>query len=659
MTKRHLPLFALALSAVTAAHATTYWLGTGANASDTNAGTSMDAPFATWEHAFAVLDDTTAAHTLNVLPGTYTLTGEPTAWARNYNLKKTIQGVKADGTPISTLEDAASVVIDGADTYKLAPVGPNPAGLTLRGITFQHGYGNAMVGVTDYDGGDNCTISTCVFQNCSGGAVFVLGGTNIVVEGCVFRKNVPSTSSPNSVLYLFGRKKAASSSANYIRNCTFEENGSRDFAAITANLNHNGIAENCIFRANITLGGHCAIRLGEYQWPELYPATVKDCVFLCNTNTQASVASSSAGILGTAATSHDAVISGCAFTNNVAGCGSTVEIWGSRATITGCSFSGNSANSSVDQGGTSGIYFYQYGASGTILNQISNCTFRANGSRIINSRLRNHVVITDSLFASNECDQIVFNRSSRVVADGLNSTNDFVRCTFDGNNISGDVTRYGMLQLGVGSLDRCKFTGNTSVGCTVVTYGGLAMTNCLFSGNSTTGKAVDGGGARIVYMFYAGVNSIVNSTFVNNSSGRATVLGEQPGDEIVNCLFSGNTWTESNSKLLQNSGTSHCFADFVPTGDWADVVGGTAGANPKFADATNGDFSLAKTSPCRNTGSNAPWTADGTPSGLLRSDIVDLADNARVNPDDVAFVDIGCYEWFDPDPNKPTLILLW
>ena len=157
-------------------------------------------------------------------------------------------------------------------------------------------------------------------------------------------------------------------------------------------------------------------------------------------------------------------------------------------------------------------------------------------------------------------------------------------------------------------------------------------------------------------MFDSAVNSIVNCTFVNNTSGRATVYREKPGDEIVNCLFAGNTWTESSSKLLQNSGTSHCFADFVPNGDWANVQGGTAGADPKFADAANGDYSLKSGSRCRNTGSNAPWTTDGTSSGLLRSDIFDLADNERVRPNDVAVVDIGCYECYANDDGTLMLI---
>ena len=54
-------------------------------------------------------------------------------------------------------------------------------------------------------------------------------------------------------------------------------------------------------------------------------------------------------------------------------------------------------------------------------------------------------------------------------------------------------------------------------------------------------------------------------------------------------------------------------------------------ADPKFADAANGDFTLALDSPCKNAGILESWMADAS----------DLAGKARVYGD---IPDIGCYE---------------
>ena len=54
-------------------------------------------------------------------------------------------------------------------------------------------------------------------------------------------------------------------------------------------------------------------------------------------------------------------------------------------------------------------------------------------------------------------------------------------------------------------------------------------------------------------------------------------------------------------------------------------------ADPKFADAANGDFTLKMGSPCKNAGIFENWMADA----------FDLAGNVRVYAD---VPDIGCYE---------------
>ena len=62
---------------------------------------------------------------------------------------------------------------------------------------------------------------------------------------------------------------------------------------------------------------------------------------------------------------------------------------------------------------------------------------------------------------------------------------------------------------------------------------------------------------------------------------------------------------------------------------------GCVNADPLFADAANGDFTLRPNSPCRNAGVLEDWMADAT----------DVVGSPRVSG---RGVDMGCYELFTP-----------
>lgn len=625
-------LFATALFAVPAM-ATEYWLGTGVNASDDNAGTSKDAPFATWEHAFAAVGAAND-NTLNVLPGTYTLSATPAAWTRS---GVTIRGVYANGDPITNTTDAARVVIDGDNTYQIAPLGKNPSHLTISGITFQNGFGHPSVGDVTYGDAHYNSISNCVFKDCSGGSALSLTGKGNRLEDCVFCGNTTLGDGSAISGYAacnFCGAKTPGSDTNYVRRCVFEKNGATDKNGTAAIVGRMTEVEGCTFRANIGTG-NVALRFIYVASP--WVAVVRDCTFVCNTNTLTSGTSSNIGVAAITDNSVECYFDNCHFLTNNTGSGTALHTATTTTTLQGCSFDGNAGiGSSATQPPNSCIHFYQNNSIG----YLTNCTFRANGTRLVRCRASGSCITTEECtFHNNDCDQIFFIQGA-TSANYRGVTNVFRRCTFANNTVHGTITRYGMFQLSVSSFDSCVISNNTSDGNIVSSYGGISMTNCLFASNSVTGKAVDGGDARGVDMFDTGVNHIVNCTFADNSTGRTVVYREVDGDEIVNCIFYNNTTTASRADFLKLSGTSNCFLDYVPRGTWANLVGGTVGADPGFKDAANGDYTLKKKSVCRNAGANATWMTGAT----------DFAGNARINANDkvdgVAIVDIGCYEWY-------------
>ena len=175
------------------AMATTYWLGTGEAASDDNAGTSKEAPFASWNAAFTAAGNANN-NVLNVLPGTYTLTSAPSTWGTSRN-DVTIRGVDVDGNPLETAAAAAAVVIDGNGLGTIAPIRASFR-TVFSGLTFRNGLGTASAGAAIYVQGTGAggvdeqgfAVSNCVFASCTGGPAVLCkaaGGAHFV--GCISR----------------------------------------------------------------------------------------------------------------------------------------------------------------------------------------------------------------------------------------------------------------------------------------------------------------------------------------------------------------------------------------------------------------------------------------------------------------------------------------
>ena len=147
-----------------------------------------------------------------------------------------------------------------------------------------------------------------------------------------------------------------------------------------------------------------------------------------------------------------------------------------------------------------------------------------------------------------------------------------------------------------GTLHNCVLSGNEAT-----THGGGAyysvLHNCVVTGN-TTGH--DGGGAY--------------SCTLNNctlSGNKAYQGGGAYGSALNNCIVWGNT-----GYVVATNNHQGCA--FLYSCSWPKPSGeGNIKADPKFADAANGDFRLQTNSPCINTGTNeyvaSAFDLDGNP----------------------------------------------
>jgi len=371
-----------------------------------------------------------------------------------------------------------------------------------------------------------------------------------------------------------------------------------------------------------------AVRFGTDNYPD-YATIVSNCVVTCCTNTFTTSRNGAAVALFGHNLLVDCVIKG---NTSTSGNGAGVIIV-NNDTIVGvpkmkrCRIEGN-----VSAGGGGGVY---------VANNTLNSTKESNG---------NVVEIEDC--------EIVDNTSAASgggVYCATNLTLNISRCVIAGNTTEG---RGGGVFCGwnnrfYGNIANCVFTNNASR----YQGGGLCIRenvahpddpatirNCLFANNRTTysGDTSDtsdsnGGGVCLVT-----VNDVLmeNCTIVSNGIGvtKNNVSGgihHRWGGKLKNCIVAFNTVggepESGNGWSLQESDTS-----YINCCGWPAVThfttSGSFNADPRFADAANGDFTLVAASPCVAAGATSDWMAGAT----------DLAGNPRLTG---GTVDIGCYEF--------------
>lgn len=212
------------------------------------------------------------------------------------------------------------------------------------------------------------------------------------------------------------------------------------------------------------------------------------------------------------------------------------------------------------------------------------------------------------------------------------------------------------------AIANCVFTNNTSLrqgGGIVVredtsrhSENVTTIRNCLVANNRTMLSTGDSNGGGIHFVTYNPV-SIENCTIVSNVTAYSVSGGvhNRYGGRLVNCIVafnkrnggrndemaSGTVWSCAEGTYL-----NCCSYPYMPS--HLTAANGCKNEDPKFTDAANGDFTLKRSSPCRNA---------GTATGLSWMEgAFDLSGTvARISE---SKPDIGCYEI--PETFKHTIL---
>jgi len=161
----------------------------------------------------------------------------------------------------------------------------------------------------------------------------------------------------------------------------------------------------------------------------------------------------------------------------------------------------------------------------------------------------------------------------------------------------------------------------------------LELTNVLFTGNTTSRRA---GGAILVETYNKALPISLILTNVTMSDNDGSIVSSCPVEgayniiNIRNSIITNSMATSAIDRITINH--SLIKDGYVGTGN--------IDADPLFVDATNGNYSLRRSSPAIGAGSNTYFSNGQNPD--LTTVNLDLASNKRISGDRI---DMGAYEW--------------
>ncbi|MCH7871095.1 MAG: right-handed parallel beta-helix repeat-containing protein [Planctomycetes bacterium] len=471
------------------------------------------------------------------------------------------------------------------------------------------------------------TFEDCIFmQNeaVNGGAVRAFGtNANADFVRCEFSSNSATRG---------GAMILRSGASPTLQDCTFNQNtGSAGGGAINIQqANTSPVLRRCQFDQNFAnLGG--AIIIFDRATP-----TLEDCTFTDNS------ASADGGAINIQQAGTTPVLRRCRFDLNSALFGGAMIIaFNAVPILEACDFTQNSANSPNAVSALGGAILIAGGSTPTL----DDCTFTGNVTTDDGGAIAVHTSnpnITRCVFTSNQAEDggAVYHWDAAPT---------YVGCDFDENSaIRGGGAVHGVRAATDPWFENCRFFKNVSKeGGAVRTNANSTFVNCLFTDNVAAywGAALD--------LIEAGTTSIINSTFVRNTS--APKLGgaiRSAGGRVTfldNCIVWGNIADEvptAIAQILTDEFSSTVVTNSIVQQDCGDTLGPTVyDADPMFVDPDGADdivgndddnFRLSLFAPLIDLGNN-------TPTGGLS--LTDLDGNPRVMN---GTVDLGAYEHQDP-----------
>ena len=206
-------------------------------------------------------------------------------------------------------------------------------------------------------------------------------------------------------------------------------------------------------------------------------------------------------------------------------------------------------------------------------------------------------------------------------------------CRVFGNG--GNVTQGSGGYFSNANLTRCQFVSNVCISTgTVLSNSRTSMYNCLIADNVAT-ESEPG-----YYCYNWSGSYIHNCTIAGNRSlggtGAGLHIGQGGWTYFRNCVIAGNFVGETESNITRDTDvtfTRCCSPEALNGAKDAENIQ----AVPVFADAANGNYRLASSSPCIDAGRNSEAPAGSDLDGNER-----IVDGKHTG---TPIVDIGCYEY--------------
>jgi len=589
--------FAFALTA----SATTYWVD-GRSGDDGNTGMSRSEAFRTVQKAFDIEGTNPGDDEIVLVAGTHTVSEET-----HINAYCIIRG--ETGNP----ED---VIIDGGSAHRVmrtsGSIGASRGKkLQIYGITFANGYTSA----DRY----NCLliqsgviVSNCVVRGCGVGTDVSCAAVRIQ-DGGLFTDSIVTNCESKGTC-----SAVAMTEGGVMRNCLITDCRNTNKAGAAVAGVSGGFIYDCVVSHNVGKLGS-----GFYGDAQL----ISNTVFRCN---QVSFNTPSR-LSGTVTVSKqgDGVVGGmkiidCQIIDNVvemASCGGLyVDDSISALEVVKTEISRNAAN----DGDYGGVYVQNENVI------FSDCEIRGNSCGGVGGGLGGFFTLQGCVVAENAAGA----SGGGIAVIGSSDGSAFIESCLISNNVAnaakantsgGGGIWFKAESDSAGLVSRCRIVDNRATnshgGGIFVrgkssgdTRGPINVRSCFFKGN----YAKENGGAvnAISYPpFY-----IDNCTFAENSAavnGNGLYIrwsGVSVRNSIVAATDMFSDTTMNNSVYFHN-----CCIPVADLPTCAPVYEGNINSNPRFADASNGDYSLAERSPCVNSGVRLDWMdeasldIDGTP----------------------------------------------